>query len=65
MEMLKNEENDCAMKIDNVKQSDSGIWRCNITCNKCDNGKYDVGTNKIEVVVAISPVEIYLKARLI
>ena len=52
MEILKdiNEENDCAMKIANVKQIDSGIWRCNITCNKCDNGKYAVGTNKIEVI---------------
>ena len=34
-----------------------------MTCNKCDNGKYDVGINKIEVIVAIPPVEVYLKIK--
>ena len=34
-----------------------------MTCNKCDNGKYDVGVNKIEVIVAIPPVEVYLKIK--
>ena len=43
------------MNITNIKQADSGTWRCNVTCTKCDNGKYDVGTNKIDVIVAIPP----------
>ena len=34
-----------------------------MTCNKCDDGKYDVGINKIEVIVAIPPVEVYLKIK--
>ena len=49
------ESGDCAMNITNIKQADSGTWRCNVTCTKCDNGKYDVGTNKIDVIVAIPP----------
>jgi len=55
-----NESGDCAMNITNIKQADSGTWRCNVTCTKCDNGKYDVGTNKIDVIVAIPPAEVYL-----
>ena len=43
------------MKITNVKQEDSGTWRCNVTCTKCIDGKYDVGVNKIDVIVAIPP----------
>ena len=43
------------MKITNVKQEDSGTWRCNVTCTTCNDGKYDVGTNKIDVIVAIPP----------
>ena len=34
-----------------------------MTCNKCNDGKYDVGINKIEVIVAIPPVEVYLKIK--
>ena len=26
-----------------------------MTCTKCNDGKYDVGTNKIDVIVAIPP----------
>ena len=51
---------DCAMKITEIKQSDNGNWRCNVTCTKCDNGKYDVGVNVISVIVAIPPAEVYL-----
>ena len=43
------------MNITNIKQADSGTWRCNVTCTKCNDGKYDVGTNKIDVIVAIPP----------
>ena len=49
------ESGDCAMNITNIKQADSGTWRCNVTCTKCNDGKYDVGTNKIDVIVAIPP----------
>ena len=34
-----------------------------MTCAKCDNGNYDVGVSKIEVIVAIPPVEVYLKIK--
>ena len=43
---------DCAMKITEIKQSDNGNWRCNVTCTKCDNGRYGVGVNVISVIVA-------------
>ena len=47
---------DCAMKITEIKQSDNGNWRCNITCTNCDNGRYAVGVNFINLIV-INPVE--------
>ena len=51
---------DCAMNITEIRQSDNGNWRCNVTCTKCTNGKYDVGINVTNVIVAIPPAEIYL-----
>ena len=47
---------DCAMKITEIKQSDNGNWRCNITCTNCDNGRYVVGVNFINLIVIV-PVE--------
>ena len=47
---------DCAMKITEIKQSDNGNWRCNVTCTNCDNGRYVVGVNFINLIV-INPVE--------
>jgi hypothetical protein len=52
--------NNCTMKITEIRQSDNGNWRCNVTCTKCDSGKYDVGVNVISVIVAIPPAEVYL-----
>ena len=51
---------DCAMKINEIKQSDSGNWQCNVTCTKCDNGKYDVGVNVTSVII-VSEVTLYNK----
>ena len=56
----ENRQYDCAMKITNIKQTDSGTWKCNVTSSD-GNGKYDVGTNKIEVIVAIPPPDVYMK----
>ena len=53
-------DSNCTMKITEIRQSDNGNWRCNITCTKCDSGKYDVGVNIISVIVAIPPAEVYL-----
>ena len=50
----------CAMKITEIKQSDNGNWRCNVTCTKCDKGKYDVGVNFINVIVVVPVAEVYL-----
>ena len=50
----------CAMKITEIKQSDNGNWRCNVTCSKCDKGKYDVGINVINVIVVVPVAEVYL-----
>ena len=47
----------CTMKITEIRQSDHGNWRCNVTCVKCDNRRYDVGVNVISVIVAIPPEE--------
>ena len=55
-----NKPNNCTMKITEIRQSDNGTWRCNVTCTKCDQGKYDVGVNAIIVIVAIPPAEVYL-----
>ena len=52
--------NDCAMKITNIRQSDNGAWHCNVTA-KDSNGEYDIGEGKINVVVAIKPVEVSMK----
>ena len=47
---------DCAMKITEIKQIDNGNWRCNVTCRNCDNGRYDIGVNFINLIVIV-PVE--------
>ena len=52
--------NDCAMKITNIRQSDNGIWKCNVTARD-SNGEYDIGTGNINLVVAIAPVEVSMK----
>ena len=51
---------DCAMKITEIKQSDNGNWRCNVTCTNCANGKYDVGVNFVNVIVVVPVAEVYL-----
>ena len=51
---------DCAMKITEIKQSDNGNWRCNVTCTNCDKGKYDVGVNFVNVIVVVPVAEVYL-----
>ena len=53
-------DSNCTMKITEIRQSDNGNWQCNVTCTKCDSGKYDVGVNTINVIVAIPPAEVYL-----
>ena len=53
-------ENDCAMKIINIKESQNGQWQCNVT-TKDSHGGYRVDVAKIKLVVAIAPVEVYLK----
>ena len=52
--------NDCAMKITNIRQSDNGIWSCNVTA-KDSNGEYDIGNGEINLIVAIAPVEVSMK----
>ena len=51
---------DCAMKITNIIQADDGNWNCNVT-SKLSNGEYDIGTAKIQIIVATPPVEVYMK----
>ena len=53
-------ENDCAMKIKNIKESQNGQWQCNVT-TKDSHDSYSVDVAKIKLVVAIAPVEVYLK----
>ena len=52
--------NDCAIKITNIRQSDNGAWHCNVTA-KDTNNQYDIGEGKINVIVAIKPVEVSMK----
>ena len=53
-------ENDCAMKIINIKESQNGQWQCNVT-TKDSHGGYSVDVAKIKLVVAIAPVDVILK----
>ena len=48
------------MKIKNIKESQNGQWQCNVT-TKDSHGGYSVDVAKIKLVVAIAPVEVYLK----
>ena len=60
IQAVKKKPSNCTMKITEIRQSDNGTWQCNVTCTKCDEGKYDVGVNSISVIVAIPPAEVYL-----
>ena len=60
IQQLELNPNDCSLKITNIIQADNGDWNCNVT-SKLPSGDYDVGTNKIQVIVAIPPVEVYMK----
>ena len=53
-------DSNCTMKITEIKQSDNGNWRCNVTCTNCDKGKYDVGVNFVNVIVVVPVAEVYL-----
>jgi hypothetical protein len=48
------------MKITSIRQSDNGVWNCNVTARD-SNGNYDIVTGKIQVIVAIAPVEVSMK----
>ena len=48
------------MKIKNIKESQNGQWQCNVT-TKDSHDSYSVDIAKIKLVVAIAPVEVYLK----
>ena len=52
--------NDCAMNITKIRQSDHGIWSCNVTA-KDTNGEYDIGNGEINLIVAVAPVEVSMK----
>ena len=60
IQAVDTQNGNCTMKITEIKQSDNGNWRCNVTCTKCDNGKYDVGVNFINVIVVVPVAEVYL-----
>ena len=48
------------MRITRVRQSDNGDWKCNVTA-KDANGEYDIVVGKIQLIVAIPPVEVSMK----
>ena len=52
--------NDCAMRITKIRQSDNGEWKCNVTA-KNTNGEYEIVSGKIQMIVAIPPVEVSMK----
>ena len=51
--------NDCAMKITDIREIDSGIWECSVTV-KDANENFDIGVGHIEVIVAIPPDKAYM-----
>ena len=53
------ENNDCAMKITEVKNIENGQWECQVTTKDSD-GNYKSGMGKIEVVIAEAPKQVYL-----
>lgn len=48
---------DCAMKIDQITESDNGEWECSVTV-KGPTGDYDIGNGQVQVVVAVPPSEV-------
>ena len=53
------ENNDCAMKITEIKNIENGQWECQVTTKDSD-GNYKSGMGKIEVVIAEAPKQVYL-----
>lgn len=51
---------DCAMKIDQITESDNGEWECSVTV-KGPTGDYDIGNGQVQVVVAVPPSEVHLQ----
>jgi len=52
--------NDCAMKITDIKETDNGEWECSVTA-KGANGDFQIGTGKVQVIVAVPPEKVELK----
>jgi len=52
--------NDCAMKITDIKETDNGEWECSVTA-KGSNGDFQIGTGKVQVIVAVPPELVQLK----
>ena len=48
------------MKITDIKISDNGQWECSVTA-KGANGDFQIGTGKVQVIVAVPPEKVELK----
>lgn len=53
-------ENDCGMKITDIKDKDNGQWECSIT-GKTNTGDFGIGTGNVQVIVAVPPTDVHLE----
>ena len=52
---------DCSMIITNVQESDNGQWECTVSGKDSLSGDFAVGSENINVVVAVPPAQVYLR----
>ena len=48
------------MKITDIKETDNGKWECSLTAMGA-NGDFTIGTDKVQVIVAVPPESVELK----
>jgi len=52
---------DCSMVITNIQESDNGQWECTVSGKDSLTGDFAVGSENINVVVAVPPAQVYLR----
>jgi len=55
------EPEDCSMVITQIQESDNGQWECTVSGKDSQTGDFAVGTENINVVVAVPPAQVYLQ----
>ena len=48
------------MKITDIKETDNGEWECSVSA-KGANGEFQIGTGKVQVIVAVPPEKVEIQ----